>query len=405
MRRAFGANANLALRLRPQIALTPYLWNEANFLHLPPDALYEQLVRLSERLPVQVSRTGGDVSYDVLAETACEPSPDDEVRAQIAMMRTLPEAFCDPAAWCALLDDRGYLACPASEAAAAFGAGVRDFGEALVRVQDWVEPPGLFAENLADCLSIQLRRCECPGQDTADAACLLRDGLAALERGETARFAANRGWSAERLQAALSCLRRLDPAPGSVRLNAERAVPELEFIREDGAIRCRVMEEHIPRLSLIAGTPQDWDVDRMRQFRGLAARLAERTKTLARIGTSLGMLQRDYLLGQTAYPQVLGLAEIAAETGLHASTVSRVLALHWGFCAELGVFRLSALLMRRMRTRRKERQIDYAYLERAIRSAAEDGLSDAKLAAFLGIPRRTVAYHRVRLGYRRRARK
>ena len=383
----------LRAEVRPSlgVGLAPCIWQDENILHLSPAALLEALERMTAKLPLEVRPPGASIHYDEERAGGHSPSLEEAVGHQLALCPHLQGALADAANWCALLDVRGFLNCGVGEAAGTFDVGEASFRRALAAVQDWVEPAGLFALDLADSLRIQLGRL---GMGVSDAAFLLTQGREMLEEGRLDAFAQAYGWSRERILCALERLRALDPNPGGAYATNPYVVPELEFVSAGDSCRCRVMRENLPSLEIVEGVAEDI----LKQAQNLLSRLEGRERALARVGAFLAEHQSAYLQGRSEHPRPLGLAEISAGTGLHMSTVSRMLSFHWARSEPLGVFRLSSLLLRRIRGRKGERRFDYAYLERAIRQAQRDRLTDVELAEFLGLPRRTVAYHRLRLG-------
>lgn len=364
-------------------------------LHMPPEALTEHLKDLAEKLPL-LYRPPQTLSLDDIGETASDRrSMDEEIGGQIALMPTMGGVFSNASRWCELLDARGYLNCTDEEAARGFGIKSEIFVERLRAVQDWIEPAGFFAHNLADCLTIQLRRL---GLADSDAAFLLRHGREDLEHDRMDGFLRQQGWSRERLANALKTLRRLDPTPGYAFERTSFILPELEFTATDESVTCKVALDNLPHLALMEDIADFCDKRTCREARNIIQHLAERNDTLARIGNFLAAGQKDFLMGHAPSPAPLGLKEIAVAANLHVSTISRILSTRWARSDRRGLFRLSALLMRKLMNRAGESRMDYAYLEHAIRSAVDEGLKDAELARFLGIPRRTVAYHRLRLG-------
>ncbi len=390
--------------LRPAVApqtkltvgLAPYIWKHANLLHLPAGLLTEELTRIARELPLVVrAPVFAGNAPDLDAVSSALPSMDDAVAAQLALCPGLDGPFAATHAWCELLDRRGYLNGTMAEAASLFGVAGPAFEKNLRIVQDWVDPPGMFAADLADCLRIQLRR---RGLEGSDADFLIERGKAMLEEGRTDDFLRAHAWPRERFDRALTVLRALDPNPGTAFAKNDAVVPEIAFLSDGDTVRCRVMAENLPSLALEEGAEAAWGTALVRESATLVRMLDERNRTLERIGRFLAEAQGDYLSKKIFAPRALGLREIARGTGLHISTVSRILGTRWARSDARGVLPLSNLLVRRVRSRAGESRMDYSYIESAIRSARASGLSDAELAKFLGIPRRTVAYHRQRLG-------
>jgi RNA polymerase sigma-54 factor len=321
---------------------------------------------------------------------------DDEISAQLLLLPKLGRSMANAGKWCELLNKRGYLNCSVKDAALSFGVDTHSFLKNLRMVQDWIEPAGFFALDLSDCLMIQLRR---KNIDASDAVFILKEGRKEIENGELETFMKRHAWDMKRVESALAILRKLDPNPGYAFSKVENIIPEIEFTVDGEIIMSRVMSENLPRLSLIAGANVGWDSEIIGTATSIMRRLEERERTLGKVASFLASVQNDYLYGKTDSKRPLRLKDISVATGLHTSTISRVLNVHWAISDIRGIFKLSSLLLRKVICKdTKISRLDYAYLERVIKSAAHEGLSDADLSKFLGIPRRTVTYHRLRLG-------
>lgn len=394
--------------MAPALGLSPFLWGEGNLLFVPAEGLTEMLRALCESLPLEVRAPMRAPEYQM----DCRDVPDaasvieEEVGHQLAMSRELSVlaekanarlAVAD--LWCSLLAPNGWLSVPPIEAAQLFGVDQKLFSEALGVVQRTVEPAGLFARDAAECLLLQL---DAAGGRGCDAGLLLTEGRLSLESGPGALedFRAARGWTSERLRAAMGVLRRLDPSPGRGLSAAVPVCPELDFFHAPnqqggGAPRCRLAREYLPELSLVSEDLQATLASgQWARARSLLLRLAARYRALLRIGIFAAHAQAAYLNspGPAAGALApLGLKEIAAVTGLHVSTVSRCMTHTWAR-TPFGMMRLSRLLSRSIHG------LPYAELEQIISRASIEGTSDAALSRETGIPRRTIAYHRRRLG-------
>ena len=98
------------------------------------------------------------------------------------------------------LDPRGYLNVPLVPWGVHLGLSPEEAPRALTALQEWADPPGLFARDLTECLLIQLRR---KLGEEGDGGRILREGREDLERGVWHTLARRLGWPSERLQRAL----------------------------------------------------------------------------------------------------------------------------------------------------------------------------------------------------------
>lgn len=417
---------NIKIDAVPAPRLYPLLWHDDNLLFLPREKLSDVLRELCGSLPLEVRPPLFPQATCPVYDDAPQEPPDD-IAFLLATSRELSglakaegARLADAALWCELLAPTGWLNISPAEAAAIFGVSEGVFLRALSIAQRTVEPAGLFARDAEECLLLQL---DARGGRDCDAGTLLTEGRGALEAGAHAieRFRTEKGWSPARLKEALASLRRLDPAPGRSFSLAAPVRPELDFYpatneRGEQIIRCRLARENLPHLSLAsedllaAMEKKEWA-----RAKNLLTRLGLRYRTLLRIGLFLAERQAEYLTGLTGFADAghpdpaarktcareslapIGLKEIGLAAGLHDSTVSRCLANTWARTPR-GTLRLSSLLSRSLGGTDGTRKISYGELEAILRASFERGESDAAVARETGIPRRTLAYHRKRLG-------
>jgi RNA polymerase sigma-54 factor len=233
---------------------------------------------------------------------------------------------------------------------------------------------------------------------------ILTEGIAELERGDRTGLARRLGQPGDRVDAALARLRRLDPAPGGLFAPpAAPILPEIEFLAEpEGSpapatpfrLRVRLRHEDLPSLALDAVEPERvGSLLSTREGRSAArilTALALRRRNLLRLALLAAERQAPFLLGRKPCPAPLPLAEVADRVGLSLSTVWRIAGQTWARSPR-GTLRLSSCFPAPLRTRR-DRTAESLRAE--IREGWERGESDAALARRMGLPARTVTYHR-----------
>ncbi len=400
-----GLGPNVSTRQLPLPLLLPAL----RTLLLPVQDLYAEVARdLEENLfatleadPPPFNRPTGVTWDDVRDADYYEnlphvPDMDEDVKAQLGLMPSLdalPGNVKDLLVQA--LDDDGYLREEAAETVrAAAGLSGLEIRSLIREIQDAVDPPGLFAKDLMDCLLIQLRRL---GLEDSDPWFLLREGAAFLEKGDLPGLERHLGWSSQRVEAALSKIRRLDPKPGRIFCPVRPVVPEISYSVDDNDnIRVRYLHECLPRIRVegdLAGL-RDRYTDQWDSVKRALKTLSMRAKTKLRLALFLAEVQRPFLLGEVSAPGPVTLETIAAGTGYHASTVQRVLASTWATIPR-GTIALSEAVSRPLASRT---DMSVAQLRQAIRGAVADGKTDRTIAESLGIPRRTVTWHRRKLG-------
>lgn len=315
------------------------------------------------------------------------------------------------------IDQDGYLWSSPEEAAAHCGVFLESAQRALAVVQG-CEPSGVGSRSLAECLSLQLQH---RGQWDELRRRLIQECLPLVARGRWKAVAKRLGISPEEVRRLAAELRDLDPRPGrSYGGEARPALvrPDLSLEPQGSDFVVIVHEWAAPALRLSElysrlMEQEDLEVSvrtylqrQLKAARFLIHCLARRRQTLFRIGSALVRHQRDFLERGPAYLRPLTLRAVAAEIGLHPSTVGRAVANKYAQ-TPWGIFPLSRFFDSGVRTRSgrglaaegvKARLADLVRREASGRS-----LSDRELAALLArqgiqVSRRTVAKYRRALG-------
>jgi len=404
-------NQRTELCLEPGLRLRtlplPLLFARLAFLTVPSADLAAVLEERTAKNPLlsiepplstpRPQRNAEDDDEEAPWETAeALPDLDEAVRTQLCL---IPEVSLlgqkAEEKLTACLEPRGYLAAPAEDLAAACGTDPATFERVLESVRAAVDPPGLFARDLPHCLRLQLSR---QGLEGSDAWILLEEGLEELARQDLAALRKKLAWERQRLDAALRSLRRLDPHPGFNFSHPGTVLPEVEIrYDERGRPTVRLLHENLPRVLLDAELyAAAGDVARgpFREARGLLSALAARYRTKMRLALLLAERQQAYLRNLASAPVPLTLAPAGQKLGLSASTVQRAAACTWAVTPR-GTLPLSSLLGRGIAARP---DLSTRALREAIRSGWESGKPDSVLARELGLPPRTVTWHRQRLG-------
>ncbi len=269
----------------------------------------------------------------------------EHLAGQLRLLRLSPRERLMALAVAACLDEDGYLRVPLADLGAALPelqpppAGP-EWSLALARVQA-LEPAGVGARHLGECLALQLRAAADPTA-LALALAIVQDHLPALASRDLAGIARRLGQPLAQVQAACERIRRLDPRPGW-RIGAPAAgalIPDVVVRRgpgrpgQPGPWVAHLNPAALPRLRLQQGYA-DWCLrHRAQAGPGLGRQLQEARWTLRNVdqrfatilAVARAILQRQHrflALGPLAL-RPLALKEIAQAVGVHESTVSRV---------------------------------------------------------------------------------
>jgi len=236
------------------------------------------------------------------------------------------------------LDDDGYLRTPMAELCElcelAPPVTLAEVQATLQRVQA-LDPAGVAACSVADCLRLQLPAIECP-QLRALAARIVAEHLPLLAARDVPALSRALGEPAMRVQQVCDRIRRFDPRPGW-RFSSTRiayVVPDVVVKKVRGEWRVQLNPAVIPRVRLNQvyeqlfmrhRSPAHSDMaGQLQEARWTVKNVEQRFSTILDVAEAIVKRQRHFLeLGPMAM-KPLGLKEIADELGVHESTVSRV---------------------------------------------------------------------------------
>jgi RNA polymerase sigma-54 factor len=320
------------------------------------------------------------------------------------------------------IDDDGYLREPLDAIAASLRteveAGENEILTVLHQIQRF-DPVGVGARSLGECLCLQL---ETISDDTAAKAlaCDIAKGpLERLPRIGVAGVAAELKVRPEDVEAAVQLLRSLDPRPGAQvgSIPSDTYVaPDVVIWRQHGVWRVALADGMRPRVSIHRGyesmirSASSADASYLRghlqEARWLLKSLEARGDTLLKVARCLIRQQAGFLEFGDSALRPLTLREVAAEVGLHESTVSRAIARKYARTPR-GTVPLRSFFASGIDTGAGGEASSTA-IQAMLRQLIENEnprkpLSDARLAETLkasGVPvaRRTVAKYREAMG-------
>jgi RNA polymerase sigma-54 factor len=245
----------------------------------------------------------------------------------LALARTIVES----------LDDDGYLRTPLAELLEVAGLDptptLDEMQIALRRVQS-LEPLGVAARDVGECLRLQLPSIVCPDLRSL-AGAIVTEHLTALAARDIHGLARKLGETPARVEEVCNRIRRLDPRPGW-RLGSSRlayVVPDVLVKKVRGQWTVQLNPAIVPKVRLNSVYAQLFQRHRTAQNTELGANLQEarwtlrnveqRFSTILEVAEAIVKRQRNFLEYGAMAMKPLGLREIAEAVGIHESTVSR----------------------------------------------------------------------------------
>jgi len=278
----------------------------------------------------------------------------DHLAEQVALLelsdreRALAEEFIGD------IGDDGYLAVPVADILAGVNGRIRAAleaagreadeapyyteaeGERMLGIVQQLDPPGVGARDLRECLLLQLAD---QGRQDSLAAIVVRDGFEDLVARRWSELARRTGRTPQELQAAADELAKLDPKPG-LRHSAARddyITPDLVVERIGQEYRVFLNDAGTPRLRVsrtyqeLARDKKRFDTEsrefvasKLNAAQWMVQAIEQRRQTMLKVMTYIVDRQRDFFEKGVQGLKPLTLREVADVIGMHESTVSRV---------------------------------------------------------------------------------
>lgn len=374
--------------------------------------------------------SGGD--FDEMPDweqlRAAELTLAEHLEGQIGALASDPQTAFIARHIIGMLDEAGYLTTSIDEVADDLGVDVFEAKAALRLVQS-LDPSGVGARNLAECIAIQAR--EADRYDPCMKA--LIDNLELVARGEVERLKRLCRVDDEDFADMLRELRSYNPRPGLAFAPSATSTVVPDILLTDngkGGWDIALNEETLPKLivnrgyflELNAGAAnkesQGWLKEKLADAHWLIRALDQRQKTILKTAAEIVKQQDGFFRRGVSDLRPLTLREVAEKIEMHESTVSRVTSNKYLACAR-GTFELKFFFTSGVASADGEGASSAAIKARikALIDAetAKNVLSDQQLAEMLqqegfDLARRTVAKYREAIGLgssaeRRRAKK
>ncbi len=248
-----------------------------------------------------------------------------------------------------MVDEAGYLSGDVASVAEKLGATIGDV-EAVLATLQTLDPPGVCARNLTECLAIQLK--ERNRFDPAMQA--LVANLDLLAKRDLPALRRVCGVDDEDLTEMIAEIRSLNPKPGLAfgSTNVQPIVPDvLVRAAPDGSWQVELNSDTLPKVlinqryyaQVAKGTKNDKDktyiADCLQTATWLVRALDQRAKTILKVSSEIVRQQDGFFAKGVQHLRPLNLKTVADAISMHESTVSRVTANKY-MATSRGIFEL-----------------------------------------------------------------
>ncbi|MDQ0571122.1 RNA polymerase sigma-54 factor [Variovorax paradoxus] len=280
-----------------------------------------------------------DESFDLMQRVPLPDSLRTHLHGQLGVLRLSAREMAFARALVEALDDDGYLRISLEDIGAALGEtgadAERELRTALRRVQA-LDPAGVAARDVAECLCLQLDAASNHASEGTRrlARRILEGHIGLLAAHDAGKLAKALDASAQEVQCAIDCIRRLNPHPGwQFGETASRIViPDVTVKKVRGAWRTSLNASALPRVKLNTGYAQLLEKhgaqctamkECLEQARWMVGSVSQRASTILDVARAIVARQKMFFEHGPLAMKPLGLREIAEEVGVHPSTVSR----------------------------------------------------------------------------------
>lgn len=423
-------------KMTQQLVMTPQLQQAIKLLALSHGEMAQLIRQELEENPV----------LEELEPAALEGPPTDRFRSNLSAYEgpalieatvACPTSLCEHLRWQVVMaelgaveravalflieeiDDDGYLGADAVAMAAQTHDASVAFVEELLAVVQQLDPPGVGARTLQECLALQVQQAT-----TVEplVVAIIEQCLPLLERHALKNIARQLKVTLEEVQRAVRIITHLEPKPGRRFQNTQThyITPDLYVYKvgpssHDWTIA--VNDEGLPQVQVGAAyqggcsksfdaTTQAYLQDKLRGASWLIRSMQMRNRTMYRVMQSILSFQMNFFEQGMGHLKPLILRDVAADVGMHESTISRVTTNKYVHTPQ-GIFALKFFFnssIAQLSGDTLASQSVRSHIQRLIVSEPADApLSDQRLVELLrehdiDIARRTVAKYRDMLG-------
>ncbi len=277
----------------------------------------------------------GSNDYDPAANSAADVTLAEHLTAQLGLLRFAEKERLIAEYLIGQLDEAGYLRGDITELAGNLGVSETRLNSVLLQMQT-LEPTGVFARNLSECLALQLaeaNKLDAPMK-------VLTENLELLAKYDLGKLTKLCGVKMDALKEMIGELRNLSPKPGMAYggILAQAIEPDV-YIREtpQGGWAVELNADTLPRVLLNHRYYNEiksagGDNEQAREFisechqnaNWLVKSLDQRARTILKVSSEIVKQQDGFFAYGIDHMRPLKLKDVADAIEMHESTVSRV---------------------------------------------------------------------------------
>lgn len=339
MRNSINTSINTSIRNELKLNSQTKLW--LNIISIPAIELKEKIEKAIEENPFleyDIKSNNNNLDINSIIENTASNSKEslfEHLKSQISIVFNNKKDIELAELISTFINENGYLTISSEEIADILNISVKKANE-IIKILKTLEPIGIAAKNISECLSTQLKNKENIDKNIKNIAInIVENYLNELSKKDYKYISSKMNISKKNILEALKLIQTLEPYPAREfdTTTIKYIVPELFIFKENDKWQVKTNETFILPLKInkkyskiLKDNNFNNDIlkEKKLEAQNLISTVNERKKSLKRVGEGLLKLQIDFFENGKEFMKPLRLKDLALETNLSESTISRI---------------------------------------------------------------------------------
>ena len=339
MRNSINTSINTSIRNELKLNSQTKLW--LNIISIPAIELKEKIEKAIEENPFleyDIKSNHNNLDINSIIENTASNSKEslfEHLKSQISIVFNNKKDIELAELISTFINENGYLTISPEEIADILNISVKKANE-IIKILKTLEPIGIAAKNISECLSTQLKNKENIDENIKNIAInIVENYLNELSKKDYKYISSKMNISEKNILEALKLIQTLEPYPAREfdTTTIKYIVPELFIFKENDKWQVKTNETFILPLKInkkyskiLKENNFNNDIlkEKKLEAQNLISTVNERKKSLKRVGEGLLRLQIDFFENGKEFMKPLRLKDLALETNLSESTISRI---------------------------------------------------------------------------------
>lgn len=339
MRNSINTSINTSIRNELKLNSQTKLW--LNIISIPAIELKEKIEKAIEENPFleyDIKSNHNNLYINSIIENTASNSKEslfEHLKSQISIVFNNKKDIELAELISTFINENGYLTISSEEISDILNISVKKANE-IIKILKTLEPIGIAAKNISECLSTQLKNKENIDKNIKNIAInIVENYLNELSKKDYKYISSKMNISEKNILEALKLIQTLEPYPAREfdTTTIKYIVPELFIFKENDKWQVKTNETFILPLKInkkyskiLKENNFNNDIlkEKKLEAQNLISTVNERKKSLKRVGEGLLKLQIDFFENGKEFMKPLRLKDLALETNLSESTISRI---------------------------------------------------------------------------------